>query len=284
MRRRLFVAATSLYGARVIAQAPPRRLRIGVTAVMLSDQAAFLTRWAAYLSERTRAEVFFVVRDQYRAVMELMAAGQVEAAWICGYPFVRFRSSLRLLAVLLYQGEPLYQAYLIRPRQGGSQVQGWAGLRGQVLAYSDPLSNSGWLVAQGQLAVAGLRTAELRGEFFAWGHRNVADAVAARLADAGAIDGYIWDTMRQRGMPGALDTEVVWRSPRYGFPPFVVPHGADAATAELLQAALIGMPADAAGQALLRALNLSGFVAGSPGLYESIRAMADAVPGAAVPG
>ena len=281
MKRRLFLAANVLGGVRAFAQTS-RRLRIGVTAVMLSDQAAFLARWATYLSERTGSAVSFVVRDQYRAVIELMFSGQVEAAWLCGYPFVRHQSSMRLLAVPLYRGEPLYHAYLIRPRDGKAQVRGWTDLRDKVLAYSDPLSNSGWLVAQQQLAAAGIRSTELRGEFFAYGHRNVADAVAARLADAGAIDGYIWDTMQKLGMHGARQTEVVWRSPAYGFPPFVTTSSAGAGVAEPLKVALTAMTGDAAGRQLLEDLNLSGFTAGVPGLYESIRGMAAAIPGTGV--
>ena len=34
-------------------------------------------------------------------------------------------------------------------------VRGWGDMAGKVFAYSDPLSNSGWLVAQGELAAAG---------------------------------------------------------------------------------------------------------------------------------
>ncbi|WP_164675517.1 PhnD/SsuA/transferrin family substrate-binding protein [Ottowia oryzae] len=281
MKRRLFIAGSAAYGTGLSAQ-PSRRLRIGVTAVMLSDQTAFLTRWAAYLSDRTQTSVSFVVRDQYRAVMELMSAGQVESAWICGYPFVRYQSSLRLLAVPLYRGMPQYQAYLIRPR-GTTTPQSWSDLRGKVLAYSDPLSNSGWLVAQAQMAAAGVASTDLRGQFFAYGHRNVADAVAARLADAGAIDGYIWDTMLKLGMQGALQTEVVWRSTPCGFPPFVTPSLVSPASVEPLRNALIEMSKDPTGQGLLDSLNLSGFVDGSPALYDSIRQMASQTPNSGVP-
>ena len=87
---------------------------------------------------------------------------------------------MRLLAVPLYRGEPTYEAYLIRPNEGNGKVFGWADLKGKVFAYSDPLSNSGWLVAQGELASLGCQLGLSRRAFFAHGHRNVAEAVAAR--------------------------------------------------------------------------------------------------------
>ena len=172
------------------------RLRIGLTPVILADQAAFLSRWAEYLSQRLECQVVFTSRDEYQPILDLLFGGQLDAAWICGYPFVRQQQQLRLLAVPLYQGQPTYQSYLIR--SAGSPIQGWADVRGKVFAYSDRLSNSGWLVAQGQLAAAGIGAGDLKRAFFAQGHRNVAEAVAAQLADAGSIDGYVWETMRQQ--------------------------------------------------------------------------------------
>lgn len=258
------------------------RLRIGLTAVILADQAAFLARWADYLSLQLDALVTFTSRDRYQAVHELLSNGQIDAAWTCGYPYVRFQSQLQLLAVPLYQGKPLYQSYLIRPLGGDVNVRGWADMAGKVFAYSDPLSNSGWLVAQGEFAAAGIAQKDLKRSFFAHGHRNVADAVASRLADAGSIDGYVWETMRLQGMPGAMQTEVIWKSRLHGFPPLVAAAGTEPAKLDALRRSLIGMPNHEAGRALLKSLNLDGFIAGQPSIFDSIRQLARSVPGSGV--
>ena len=213
---------------------------------------------------------------------EGFGSGSIDALWTCGYPYVRFQSQLRLLAVPIYQGRPTYQSYLIRSA-GDDSVRGWSDLRGKVFAYSDPLSNSGWLVAQGQLAQAQIASRELRRAFFAHGHRNVAEAVAARLANAGSIDGYVWETMKLQGMSAVSQTEVIWKSPSHGFPPIVAPLGAGHLQLDELQRALLEMNRDEPGRALLKALNLDGFVAGTPGLFDSIRRLAMSVPGSGVP-
>jgi phosphonate transport system substrate-binding protein len=258
-----------------------RPLRIGLTAVILADQAAFLARWSEHLSQRLGSHVTFVARDQYQPIHDLLFDGQIDAAWTCGYPFVRFRSQLRLLAVPLYRGRPMYESYLIRPLTPAGQapkVSGWRDLRDKVFAFSDPLSNSGWLVAQAQLAAAGIAATELRRAFFAHGHRNVAEAVSARLAHAGAIDGYVWETMRLQRMPAALRTEVVWKSAPYGFPPLVTTARASHPGLQDLQSVLLAMGQDEAGRGLLKALNLDGFVAGEPAWFDSIRTLALTVP------
>lgn len=279
-RRRLLKGIAGLAAAPSLALAR-NRLRIGLTAVILADQAAFLSRWADYLSQRLDTQVGFVSRDQYQSVHDLLLTGQIDAAWTCGYPFVRFQSLLQLVAVPLYHGQPTYQSYLIRPL-GDATVPGWSALAGKVFAYSDPLSNSGWLVAQGEFARAGIGQRDLKRAFFAHGHRNVADAVASRLADAGSIDGYVWETMKLQGMAGAGQTEVIWKSRLHGFPPLVAAHGTDPARTESLRRSLLDMHKDDAGRTLLKSLNLDGFIAGQVSLFDSIRQLARSVPGSGV--
>ena len=280
-RRRLIAGSAALAATPRLALAQDR-LRIGLTAVILADQAAFLARWADYLSQRLDARVTFTSRDQYQAVHELLSNGQIDAAWTCGYPFVRFQSQLQLLAVPLYQGQPLYQSYLIRPAGGAATIHLWEDLPGKVFAYSDPLSNSGWLVAQGEFARAGIAQQDLKRSFFAHGHRNVAEAVASRLADAGSIDGYVWETMRLQGLLAATQTEVIWKSRLHGFPPLVAAAGTGPTRLDALRRSLLGMPKDETGRALLKTLNLDGFIAGQPNIFDSIRQLARSVPGSGV--
>lgn len=250
------------------------RIRIGLTAVILADQVAFLSRWGIYLSDRMNVPVSFVARESYQAILELLFSGQLEAAWICGYPYVQHKARLELLAVPIYQGQPLYRSYLIRPTGTGSAISGWADLRNRVLAYSDPLSNSGWLVPQAQLRAVGLTQRDLRRGFFAHGHRNVAEAVAAKLAEAGCIDGYVWETMRRQKMAAAERTEVIWQSEPYGFPPLVVRSGIPAAVTSQLREALLNMKDVAEGRLLLQSLNLDGFEQEPESTFTSIARLA----------
>lgn len=285
MHRRAVISA--LIGAQQLVvtnsiRAAVEPLRIGLTPVILADQLAFLTRWSQYLSDRVGVEVRFVARESYQSVLDLLFGRQVDAAWICGFPYVRFKGSLNLLNVPLYQGMPTYQAYLIRSRSTTLNVSGWGDLAGKVLAYSDPLSNSGWLVAQAQLALAGLSPKDLRRGFFAYGHRNVAESVAAGLAHAGSIDGYVWETMQQQKMTAIEQTQVVWKSEPFGFPPIVALKNARHASLPALQKTLNDMSTDTKGQELLKTLNLSGFIPGAPSLFESIRKQAKTIASSGV--
>lgn len=269
-------AASVGVAARGAQAAGGERIRIGLTAVILADQVAFLSRWGQYLTAQTNRPVSFIARESYQSILDLMFSGQLEAAWICGYPYVLHQSRLQLLPMPIYRGKPLYQSYLIRPRDAKDGINGWADLKGKVLAYSDPLSNSGWLVPQAQLRAAGVAPRDLRRGFFTHGHRNVAEAVAARLAQAGCIDGYVWETMRRQKMAAVDQTEVIWESPLYAFPPLVTRDGVSDDIVASLRTALAGMTQDKEGRGLLDALNLDGFRHESPKLFESIALLAAA--------
>lgn len=285
MNRRDCLQTLAATGFAVVADrsaAADEQFRIGLAPVILADQAAFLTRWGRYLSGRAGCAVSFKARESYQVILDMLFSGQIDAAWICGYPYVQHESELSLLAVPLYMGQPTYQAYLIRSRDVSPPILGWSDLRGRVLAYSDPLSNSGWLVAQAQLVKAGVGLSELKRTFFAHGHRNVAEAVASRLAHTGSIDGYVWETMRQQGMSAIENTEVVWKSEHHGFPPLVTKRGANHPFLNPLRHSLLSMAEDKAGRDLLRALNLTGFTEGAPSMFDSIKRQAQTVVGSGV--
>ena len=281
--RRLFCSLVVLLAVitSTAAMAEPRPetpLRIGVTPVFLDHQTTFLADWRAYLESRLQRPVLFKQRSTYREVMEMLVQGELDFAWICGYPFVRFREHLRLLAVPIYQGQPLYQSYLIVPRADNA-TQSILGLRNKVFAFSDPDSNSGYLVPQFQLHESGQdRNNFFRKSFFTWAHQKVVEAVAQGVADGGAVDGYVWDTLAKVNPELTSRTRVVARSEKFGFPPLVARRGIDNAEFQRIQHVLMNMAEDETGGALLERLNLDGFGQGSEQLFDRIAVLAETVP------
>ncbi len=278
MNRRRFAAGLLALGfAPALGAQPGRTVRFGVTAVFLNDRLRMLRRWQSALESLTGYRIEFVQRAGYGPVIDGLRAGQIDVAWICGYPYVLHASELRLLAVPVWRGRPLYQSYLIAGAQ--QEASGLADLRGRNFAFSDPLSNSGHLYIRYLLAQQGQRVEEYFGRaFFAHSHANVAEAVADGLADGGAIDGYVWEVLNEINPALTARTRVLERSPDFGFPPIVAAAHVDAATRARLQAALLAMGQAADGRAVLDELRLDRYeAAASPALYASILRMAKAV-------
>lgn len=277
-RRRLLrgvAACASLLGpagSGALGAAPPV-CRIGVTPVTLEDRVGLLRRWAAYLTDALGRDVRLVPFAGYQRVLEALERSELEAAWLCGYPYILRRARLRLVAVPFWHGQPLYQGYVIVRED--SPWQDLRDLRGGIFAYADPLSNSGYLVVRHGLAGMGFEPDRFFGRtFFTHAHRHVIDAVADGLADGGAVDGYVWEVLREMRGARGLRTRVIWRSDWHGFPPVVCSASVSEALRLGLQRALIGMSASEAGQRILSDLYLDAFVAGDPGWYRSIERMA----------
>jgi ABC-type phosphate/phosphonate transport system, periplasmic component len=272
------LCATGLAGSRAIAAtATTAPLRFGLTPVFLDSDTDLLAALERYLSVQLARPVVLVKRRSYQEITTLLLTGQLDAAWICGFPYVQFRSQLALVAVPVYRGQPLYQSYVIVHE--GDPAAALGDLRGQVHAFSDPDSNSGFLVTRYLLATMKETPASFfRRSFFTYGHRNVVRAVASGLAQSGSVDGYVWDVMTEIEPDLVVRTRVLHRSKLLGFPP-VACQAARLGTPLVrdLREALVGMPEDATGREMLRLLRLDGFAVSEPSLFDGIAAMYDHV-------
>lgn len=217
--------------------------------------------------------MLFIQRRSYADILELLMDEQLTAAWLCGYPYVRYQKSLDLIAVPRYQGAPLYSAYIITGTSS-SGVTKFEELRSKVFAYSDPLSNSGFLYAKEKLQSIKEKDVDFfRKSFFTFGHQNVIAAVSEGLADAGSVDGYVWDSLASISPELTQSTHILMRSSKFGFPPFVAHVNSPESDKKLIRRALLEMENNQEGQLLLRELNLDGFIKGHPSLYAGISTM-----------
>ncbi|WP_260294639.1 PhnD/SsuA/transferrin family substrate-binding protein [Sedimenticola hydrogenitrophicus] len=264
----LFLACLLLAG-NLLADAA-KTYRIGLTAVILTDQTSFLKEWQDYLSDRLQHPVQFVQRQTYQEVTELLLSGDLDAAWTCGYPYVRHRDQLKLLGVPLFNGAPLYRSYLIVPATDTS-TRAITDLKRKVFAYSDPDSNSGFLYPQVSLIREGIEPRHFFSKsFFTWAHRDVVKAVADGVAQGGAVDGYVWETLSRHEPALTAGTRLVSQSPLFGFPPLVVRKDIPPQHFYALKNALLKMSSDTEGRRLLQRLNLDGFSEGEDALFDGV--------------
>ena len=270
---------TALAGGVSVGLAAPRVLRaadplsLGLTPVFLDSDLALLRDLERELSARTGHPISLVKRRTYQEIMGMLLSGQVTAAWICGYPYVKERARLSLLAVPLYLGKPLYRSYLLaRSDLPGDNLDAF---RGRSHAFSDPDSNSGWLVTRHMLWKLNTTPDAFFGRiFFAYGHRNVVRAVASGLADCGSVDGYVWDVLAQQEPELTAGTRVIHKSDLFGFPPIAnLTTASETPAVQALHAALLGLSEYTTGRAILKTLRLDGFAFESPSVFDGIAAM-----------
>lgn len=279
-RRALAIFAAGLVAVSATTRASDRAFRFGLTPVFLTSDLVLLEGLQRYLAAAMQRDVQLVLRRTYQEITAELVAGQLDAAWICGYPFVAYREQLDLVAVPRWRGGNRYQSYLIgaESRQANTIMD----LAGDIHAFSDPDSNSGFLVTRALLAARKVRPEGFFSRsFFTYGHRNVVRAVASGLAQSGSVDGYVWEVLNEVEPELTQRTQVLWRSDWMGFPPIATAarHGGSESV-RLLREALIAMAARADGRAVLDMLRLDGFEAAEPTLFDSIALQVARVRGA----
>lgn len=262
-----------LFSAPIHAAEAAQPIRIGLTPALLHDQLSVLTMWKNYLQQRLGRQVVFVQRDSYRETMDLITQNRLDFAWVCDYPFVALKNEVRLLAVPLNQGRPVYRAYLIVPAKD-AHTRSISDLKGKVFGYADPYSNTGYLAPRFAIKQIGENPAAFfRKTFFTWSHRKLIEAVAAGLAQGAMVDSYVWDSLARISPDLTSRTRVVDKTEEYGFPPFVAHKSVSTEDFKAMQSVLLNMSANPEGKALLERLNLDGFIPGDPVQYRSVSDM-----------
>lgn len=251
--------------------------RLALTPVFLDNDAQVIDRLHAALSDGMGRPVELVQRRTYQDITGALLEGSVDAAWVCGFPFLQHERELSLVGVPVWNGKPMYQSYLIVASD--DPAQNLTDLRGAIHAFSDHDSNSGYLVTASDLA----RMGETPDHFFSrtiftYGHRNVVRAVAAGLVRSGSVDGYVWEVLAQVEPAMTAGTRVIGRSEFLGFPPFAARRDrSEDADVVLFRTTILQLHETEAGRAALASLYLDRIDPGSVDLFDGIAARMAAI-------
>src|SRR5918992_5033183 len=90
-RQLLALGVAGLTGLGRTARAEDEPLRFGLTPVFLDSDVQLLAALRRYLEDRLQRSVELVQRRTYQEITLLLLSGELDAAWICGYPFVQYR-------------------------------------------------------------------------------------------------------------------------------------------------------------------------------------------------
>ncbi len=254
-----------------VGQAEPdsQSLRIGVGAI-LSPQGTALSYQPLidYLGRKMGKPAILVQRKTYQELNDLLARNVVDLGFICTGAYVEGarKEAMSLLVVPRINGKTTYRAFVIVP--AASPVRKFGDLRGKVFAFTDPLSNTGYLYPLSLLQGMGQQPETFFGRtIFTYSHDRSMAAVMEGLADGASVDSLVYEFAVKRNPEIARQTRVIWESPDFGIPPVVVPRAISPARKALLKELLLGLHRDAEGEKALAALGVERFVEPAPGLY-----------------
>ncbi|KCZ73335.1 phosphate/phosphite/phosphonate ABC transporter, periplasmic binding protein [Candidatus Methanoperedens nitroreducens] len=250
-------------------------IRIGVAAIV-SPEKTFVNYQEIfdYISEKIGRPVKLVQRKTYYEMNELVKTGYVSAAFICSTAYVEGHDSsgMELLVIPVVNGKTVYYSYTIVATD--SDIENFEQLRGRSFAFSDPLSNSGYLVPAYYLVMINeTPDSFFKSYIFTYSHDRSIEVVAEKLVDAANVDSLIWDYANATDPKFTSKTKIIKKSQQYGMSPVVVPKDLDPELKNKLREVLLRMHEDEKGRAILSRIMIDKFILGDDADYNSIREM-----------
>lgn len=252
---------------------PP--LNIAVSAMISPETTRqYYEELLRLIADRLGRRAVFVQRRTYAEVNALVENREVDVAFVCAGPYTQGHDEfgMELLAVPIVHGEKVYHSYIIVNRD--NPMQSFDELKGRKFAFTDPRSNTGYLVPTYMLARRNTTPQAFFGEtFFSHSHDNSIKAVAEGQADGAAVDSLIWEFMHSID-PGLTEkTKIVEKSPPYGIPPIVVHPALDTATKQQLQEVFFSLHQDPQAATVLKKLQIDRFDEANDAAYDTVRDM-----------
>ncbi len=225
-----------------------------------------------YLARKLGRPVDLVQRRTYAEFNELVERGEVDLAFVCTNAYVVGAETfgMELLLAPEIDGKSVYYSQLIVPVE--SAAQSMADLRGEVFAFTDPMSFTGYIYPLYLLRQLG-ETPEtfFQRTFYTYSHDRAIEAVANGLADGAAVDSLVLDYALQREPEMAARLRIIYTSEAFGIPPVVVPPSLPPRQKAQVRNLLLTMHEEREGQIVLRQLGIDRFIEIEESAYDDIR-------------
>jgi len=168
------------------------------------------------------------------------------------------------------RGKITYRSYVIVRRE--SEARTFADLVGKRFAFTDPLSNTGYIYPLSLIRRLGsTRERFFSSHTFVGSHDRAIRAVQRGVQDAAAVDHLIYEFLKQRKPEMVKGLRILRRSPEYGIPPVVASPVSTVSQQRRWRWALLSLHLDADTRRTLKHLEIERFVVPTAGLYDSVR-------------
>ncbi|KJS19573.1 MAG: hypothetical protein VR72_18140 [Clostridiaceae bacterium BRH_c20a] len=231
-----------------------------------------------YIENELGIKVEVIQRKTYQEVNDLIEAGEVDLAFICTYAYTLGTKQFGLQSFLVPQknGKLTYQSYIIVPQD--SMITAFDQLKGKRFAFTDPISNTGYLYPK-YLLKQKKETAEsfFKNTIFTYSHDNSIKAVADKIVDGAAVDGLVFEYLIEKKPEIKDKVRIIGKSKEFGIPPVVVSPKVNTETKDKLKRLFLNLHNSEEGRVILEHLKIERFREQEDDNYDAIREMANEV-------
>jgi phosphonate transport system substrate-binding protein len=231
-----------------------------------------------YMGYELDKQVSLIQRTTYSEINDLIEGKHVSLGVICSLDYVQGNADfgMELLLAPQINGETVYYSYLIVPND--SNAEKLDDLKDASFAFTDPLSNSGYLAPSYQISLLEESSVSFFGrQIFTYSHDNSVYSVANKIVDGAAVDSLVYEQMVTNDPEMGTKTKVIARYGPYGMPPLVVHPDLNPQMKDQLRDFFLNLHNSREGKKILNDLGIDKFVEVSDSAYDSIRMMKKAL-------
>jgi phosphonate transport system substrate-binding protein len=231
-----------------------------------------------HLKQATGMDVQFTPVTDYAAVVEGLATGKIDLAWLGGFTYVqaKLRTQGGALPIVQRAEDERFTSRFIVP--AASPVRSMSDLKGKTFAFGSPSSTSGHLMPRHFLLQAGIDPdRDFKTVAYSGAHDATVAFVASGRAQAGVLNASVMDKLVESGHPNAAKVRVLDTTPPYHDYNWTVRPGLDPVLTRKLAAAFLSLdPARPEHKELMALQRASRFVPTQPSNYDGIEKAARA--------
>jgi phosphonate transport system substrate-binding protein len=231
-----------------------------------------------HLKQATGMDVQFTPVTDYAAVVEGLATGKIDLAWLGGFTYVqaKLRTQGGAIPIVQRAEDERFTSRFIVP--AASPVRSMSDLKGKTFAFGSPSSTSGHLMPRHFLLQAGVDPdRDFKTVAYSGAHDATVAFVASGRAQAGVLNASVMDKLVESGHPNAAKVRVLDTTPPYHDYNWTVRPGLDPVLTRKLAAAFLSLdPARPEHKELMALQRASRFVPTQPSNYDGIEKAARA--------
>ncbi|WP_439669636.1 Solute-binding protein family 3/N-terminal domain-containing protein [Cupriavidus necator] len=230
-----------------------------------------------YLEKETGMKVKFVPVTDYAAVVEALATGKIDMAWLGGFTYVqsKIRTKGATIPIVQRQEDAAFTSKFIT---ADSAIKSLADLKGHTFVFGAPSSTSGHLMPRHFLLQAGIDPDK---DFKTLAYSGAHDATVAFVqtgrADAGVLNASVWDKLVEQRKVDPAKVRVFAVTPPYYDYNWTVRGGLDPALRKKLTEAFLRLdPANPEQREIMALQRTARYIPTRPENYDGIEAAARA--------
>lgn len=237
-----------------------------------NETYVFYNELLNYFSFKLNRPIHIIQRKTYAEINSLLTNNKVDLAFICSGAYISALEEnlpIEILTIPIIDNKAYYYAYIIV--NSDSKIENFNDLKGKSFAFTDPLSNTGYLYALALIKEAKQNPDDFFSKtLFTYAHDYSIQAVDRKIVDGATVNSLIFDYIKKKYPQKVGHIRVIYKSEPFGIPPVVVRKNLDKNLKQQLKELFINIHLDNVGSVILKKLLIDRYDLPDSTNYSSI--------------